>query len=70
MFAVQYDGRSALFDSPLPTKISGDFECPLWVAPGSADKDRLVYDEEETACGARFVYGAMADRGKFYCSVC
>jgi hypothetical protein len=66
---VEYDGRSALFDSPAPTKLAGTFECPLWVAPGPKDRDRLVYDEERTAGGARFVYGALGDKGELSSSV-
>ncbi len=64
IYDVEYDGQTNLFDSPVPKAISGRFECPAWTQPSPADKCMLVYDEELTACGFRFVYGSLGDPGK------
>ena len=61
---MEYNGRTPLFDSPVPKAITGRFEYPVWIQPNPADKDIFIYDEMLTANGFQSVYGSLSDPGK------
>ncbi len=65
-YRVEYNGSVAFADSPIPDKVWGYFECPVWPELGSGDEESLVYDEVDTARGSSSKYGSMRESGKLW----
>ncbi len=64
IYDVEYNGRTPLFDSPVPKAITGRFEYPARIQPNPTDKEVFIYDEMLTASGFQSVYGSLSDPGK------
>ena len=66
LYEVEYNGRVAFADSPVPERVTGYFECPAWSGQGPGSERCLVYDDAQPTefTEEKPMYASMDDSGK------